>query len=119
LRRRTFSIGSFDKRERLAFALPPIGGETSNPMEKIMTLYVTLANLISGLPSLLDRLTISARRNGLGGVLSRQRLQSSQSPPDRLTAGRQRSLWAYRLRIESVRPETLSAHLRRDIGLDL
>ena len=79
-----------------------------------MTHYIALANLLANLPDVLDRLTTLVRRKSGKGSNSRLHQQSSQSPP-----GRQKSLWAYRLRIESVRPETLSPHLRRDIGLDL
>ena len=80
-----------------------------------MTHYLSLANLLANLPEILERLTTSVRRrNGQGSnVLLDQ--QSSQSPP-RIGERRNVGLWSYRLRVE--RPEYLSAHLRRDIGLD-
>ena len=84
-----------------------------------MTRYLSLANLISGLPSLFDRLTTLVRRRDGDHARSRLHLQSSQSPPRRQNSTGRQSRWAYRIRIESVRPETLSAHLRRAIGLDL
>ena len=79
-----------------------------------MTHYLSLANLLASLPDLLDRLTMLARRRELRGNRARLHQQSSQSPPRRNIG-----LWAHRLRIQSVRPEYLSDHLRRDIGLDL
>lgn len=78
-----------------------------------MTHYLSLANLLANLPEILDRLTTLARPKGDKSSNLRLHLKSSQSPPRR-----RKSLWAYRLRIEGVRPETLSPHLRRDIGLD-
>jgi len=81
-----------------------------------MTQYISLAHLLANLPELLDRLTtLGRRRNGQGSNV-RLHQQSSQSPT-RLSERRNVGLWAYRLRVE--RPEYLSAHLRRDIGLDL
>ena len=84
-----------------------------------MTHYLSLANLLAGLPELLDRLTTLARRRQPRGNRARLDLQSSQSPPQGLIRRRKFGLWAYRLRIASVKPEYLSAHLRRDIGLDI
>jgi hypothetical protein len=83
-----------------------------------MTHYISLANLLAGLPEVLDRLTTLVRPGSGKGSKDRLHLQSSQSPPkaNERPLGR---LWAYRLRIQSARPEYLSAHLRRDIGLDL
>jgi hypothetical protein len=78
-----------------------------------MTYYIGLANLLSGLPNLLDRLTSLVRRSEPQGN-ARLHQQSSQSPP-----GRSLGPWSHRLRIERVRPEYLSDHLRRDIGLDM
>ena len=80
-----------------------------------MTHYLSLANLLANLPEILDRLTTSARRRNGQGANVRLHQQSSQSPP-RLSERRNVGLWVYRLRVE--RPEYLSAHLRRDIGLD-
>ena len=81
-----------------------------------MTHYLSLANLLANLPELLDRLTTAVRRREPRSNQARLHLQSSQSPPGR-TNRRNRGLWAHRLRIQG--PEYLSAHLRRDIGLDL
>jgi hypothetical protein len=79
-----------------------------------MTHYLSLANLLANLPQILERLTTSGRRSGRGANV-RLDQQSSQSPPQ-ASERRNVGLWAYRLRVE--RPEYLSAHLRRDIGLD-
>jgi hypothetical protein len=83
-----------------------------------MTHYISLANLLASLPEVLDRLTTLVRPGKRKGSNGRLHLQSSQSPPkvSERPLGR---LWAYRLRIQNARPEYLSAHLRRDIGLDL
>ncbi len=80
-----------------------------------MTHYISLANLLANLPEILDRLT-TAVRGGNGNRSKALHLQSSQSPPQ-VSERRNVGLWAYRLRVE--RPEYLSAHLRRDIGLDV
>ena len=80
-----------------------------------MTHYISLANLLANLPELLGRLTTGARRGNGQGSDVRLHPQSGQSPP-RLSERRNVGLWTYRLRVE--RPEYLSAHLRRDIGLD-
>ncbi len=82
-----------------------------------MTHYLSLANLLAGLPELLDRLTTLVRPGRSRSNRARLHQQSSQSPPQ--FARRKVGLWAHRLRIASVKPEYLSAHLRRDIGLDL
>jgi hypothetical protein len=80
-----------------------------------MTHYLSLANLLANLPDVLDRLTTLVRPGESRSNRSRLHLQSSQSPPsERRPVG----LWAHRLRINHVNPEYLSAHLRRDIGLD-
>jgi hypothetical protein len=84
-----------------------------------MTLYLSLANLLAGLPELLDRLTTLVRPRASRSNRARLHQQSSQSPPQRLIERRKVGLWAHRLRIATVKPEYLSAHLRRDIGLDL
>jgi hypothetical protein len=76
-----------------------------------MTHYLSLANLLANLPQLLDRLTTAVRRENRRGTNGRLHLQSSQSPPK--ARERQR---VHRLQV--VKPEYLSAHLRRDIGLD-
>ncbi len=76
--------------------------------------YLNLVNMIAGLSDALDRLTMLVRRREPRGNRDRLHQQSSQSPPRRNVG-----LWAHRLRIQSVRPEYLSDHLRRDIGLDL
>ena len=81
-----------------------------------MTNYIGLANLLATLPDFLGRLTTAVRPGSRKGSNIRLDLQSSQSPP-KLSDRRNVGLWAYRLRVE--RPEYLSAHLRRDIGLDL
>jgi hypothetical protein len=81
-----------------------------------MTHYLSLANLLANLPEILERLTTSVRRREPRSNRARLHLQSSQSPPQ-ASERRNVGLWAYRLRVE--RPEYLSAHLRRDIGLDL
>jgi hypothetical protein len=81
-----------------------------------MTHYLSLANLLANLPEILERLTTSVRPGSRKESKARLHLQSSQSPP-KLSERRNVGLWAYRLRVE--RPEYLSAHLRRDIGLDL
>jgi hypothetical protein len=84
-----------------------------------MTHYIGLANLLAGLPEFLNRLTTLVRPGASRSNRARLHQQSSQSPPQRLTGRRKVGLWAHRLRIASVKPEYLSAHLRRDIGLDL
>jgi hypothetical protein len=89
-------------------------------METVMTYYLSLANLLANLPEMLERLTTIARRSGSRSDRTRLHLQSSQSPP-RLIENRERrdlGLWARRLRIQDARAEYLSAHLRRDIGLE-
>jgi hypothetical protein len=83
-----------------------------------MTHYISLANLLANLPDLLGRLTTAVRRRESRSNRARLHLQSSQSPPGCIER-RNVGLWAYRLGIENVRPEYLSDHLRRDIGLDL
>ena len=80
-----------------------------------MTHYISLANLLANLPEILERLTTVARRKSGEGSNVRLHQQSSQSPP-RVSDRRNVGLWSYRLRVD--RPEYLSAHLRRDIGLD-
>jgi hypothetical protein len=82
-------------------------------VEKNMALYLSFLNLITGRPSVIDRLTTVFRRD-------RNRLprpiwlsQSGQAPPRRRF---RHDLWRYR--IQSVRLVDLSPHLRRDIGLD-
>ncbi len=85
-----------------------------------MTHYLSLANLLASLPDILTRLTTVARRSRGSGPAAGRHAQSSQSPPG-LTETRERrdlGLWAHRLRIQDARAEYLSAHLRRDIGLD-
>ena len=80
-----------------------------------MTHYISLANLLANLPEILERLTTAVRRKS-GQRPKALHLQQSQSPPQ-ASERRRVGLWAYRLRVE--RPEYLSAHLRRDIGLDI
>jgi hypothetical protein len=77
-----------------------------------MALYLSFLNLLTGTPTLIDRLTTALRRDR--DRLPRQTLlsQSGQAPPRRF----RRELWRYR--IQSIRPTDLSPHLRRDIGLD-
>lgn len=76
-----------------------------------MTHYLSLANLLANLPELLDRLTTNARRENRRGSNGRLHLQSSQSPPK---ASKRPNIG----RLQIVKPEYLSAHLRRDIGID-
>ena len=82
-----------------------------------MTLYISLANLIAGAPALLDRLTTHVRRDRGRGPQPPGRARPGQSPPQAI-GHNGHGLWGYRLRIESIRPNDLSPHLRRDIGLD-
>lgn len=84
-----------------------------------MTHYLSLANLLANLPELIDRLTTLVRPGASRSNRARLHQQSSQSPPQARIGRRKVGLWAHRLRIASVKPEYLSAHLRRDIGLDL
>ena len=89
-----------------------------------MALYLSFLNLLTGVPGvpgIVGRLTTVFRRNA--GQHSRQILlsQSGQSPPNGSppsapTRRRQRGLWVHR--IQAVRLNDLSPHLRRDIGLD-
>lgn len=87
-----------------------------------MTLYISLANLIAGAPALLDRLTTHVRRDRGRSPQPLKRARPGQSPPQALDhdrgQGHGQGLWGYRLRIETIRPNDLSPHLRRDIGLD-
>ena len=90
-----------------------------------MTHYLSLANLLASLPEILERLTTAVRRGGSRSNRSRLHAQSGQSPPG-LTGGliesrerRNLGLWAHRLRIQDAKAESLSPHLRRDIGLDM
>ena len=91
----------------------------NNHVEKKMALYLSFLNLItgaSGVPGIVDRLTTAFRRD----ASRRPRLvvlsQSGQAPPKVQPRRLRRGLWAYR--IQSVRLDDLSPHLRRDIGLD-
>jgi hypothetical protein len=83
-----------------------------------MALYLSFLNLISGTPSVIDRLTTAFRRNRNRRPRRTWLSESGQAPP-RQSNGRRRfrhDLWRYR--IQSVRLVDLSPHLRRDIGLD-
>jgi hypothetical protein len=81
-------------------------------MEMKMALYWSFLNLITGAPSILDRLTAALKRDGNRRARQILLSQSGQAPPRRLKHG----LWRYR--VHSVRLNDLSPHLRRDIGLD-
>jgi hypothetical protein len=85
-------------------------------MEKKMALYLSFLNLITGAPGIIGRLTTAFRRD----AGRRPRLivlaQSGQAPPRIRPRRLRRGLWAYR--IQSVRLDDLSPHLRRDLGLD-
>jgi len=82
-----------------------------------MTLYISLANLFAGAPALFDRLTTRVRRDRTRSSRQIGRSRPGQSPPGH-SNGHGSGLWGYRLRIESIRPNDLSPHLRRDIGID-
>jgi uncharacterized protein YjiS (DUF1127 family) len=81
-------------------------------MEKKMALYLSFLNLI-GSPGLIERLTTALRRGHSPGARPVMLSQSGQAPPRRRL---RHELWRYR--IQSVRLNELSPHLRRDIGLD-
>jgi hypothetical protein len=83
----------------------------NNLLEMKMALYLSFLNLITNAP-LLDRLTTALRRDRNRRPRQILLSQSGQAPPRRLRGG----LWAYR--IQSLRLNDLSPHLRRDIGLD-
>ena len=78
-----------------------------------MALYLSFLNLITGMPTLIDRLTTSVRRDRNRRPPQILLSQSGQAPPRRRF---RHDLWRYR--IQSVRFVDLSPHLRRDIGLD-
>ena len=78
-----------------------------------MALYLSFLNLITGAPSLIDRLTTVFRRDRNRRPWQILLSQSGQAPPRRRF---RHDLWRYR--IQSVRFVDLSPHLRRDIGLD-
>lgn len=78
-----------------------------------MTLYMNLISRIAGAPSLVDRLTAVFRRDSGRERRPTAPAQSSQSPPSR-----KHGIWAHRLRIQTIRMNDLSPHLRRDIGLE-
>ena len=82
-----------------------------------MALYMSFLNLITGAPGVIDRLTTVLRRDASRRPRQILLSQSGQAPPPS-TSRRQRGLWANRLRIQSLRLNDLSPHLRRDIGLD-
>jgi hypothetical protein len=82
-----------------------------------MALYLSFLNLITGMPTLIDRLTTNVRRDRNRRPLQIMLSQSGQAPPQLSPRRRFRhDLWRYR--IQSVRFVDLSPHLRRDIGLD-
>ena len=83
-----------------------------------MTISLNLLNLMSSVAALADRLTTALRRGVAGDGARQDGAQSSQSPPRRQRGRALGRLWAYRLRIATIRPGDLSRHLRRDIGLD-
>ena len=78
-----------------------------------MALYLSFLNLITGTPTLIDRLTTIVRRDRNRRPPQILLSQSGQAPPKRRF---RHDLWRYR--IQSVRFVDLSPHLRRDIGLD-
>jgi hypothetical protein len=90
-----------------------IAGIGTTAMEIAMTLYMNLISRIAGAPSLVDRLTAVFRRDSGRERRPTAPAQSSQSPPSR-----KHGIWAHRLRIQTIRMNDLSPHLRRDIGLE-
>lgn len=79
-----------------------------------MALYLSFLNLITGMPTLIDRLTTVVRRDPNRRPPQILLSQSGQAPPRRRF---RHDLWRYR--VQSVRFVDLSPHLRRDIGLDV
>jgi hypothetical protein len=81
-------------------------------MEIVMTIYMSLLNLLAAPASIRNRLTTVGKHSDRSEI-AKLRHRNNQAPPQTL------ALWERRLWTQTTRVRDLSPHLRRDIGLDM